>query len=65
MPILPEGWKEDPGNCSPVSLTPMPGQVLEQVILSAIKQHMQDNQGTRHSQHRLLFATSFTMRGRC
>ncbi|KAK4828719.1 LOW QUALITY PROTEIN: hypothetical protein QYF61_000557 [Mycteria americana] len=44
MPIYKKGQKEAPGNYKPVSLTLMPGKVMEQIILSAITQHVQDNQ---------------------
>ncbi|KAJ7416696.1 hypothetical protein BTVI_35041 [Pitangus sulphuratus] len=52
MPIHKKGWKEDPGNYRPFSLISVPRKVMEQIILSAITQHIQDNQGIRPSQHR-------------
>ncbi|KAK4820504.1 hypothetical protein QYF61_000083 [Mycteria americana] len=51
MPIYKKGQKEDPGNYRPVSLTLVPGKVMEQIILSGITWHVQDNQGIRPSQH--------------
>ncbi|GAB0192783.1 hypothetical protein GRJ2_001743600 [Grus japonensis] len=50
-PILKEGRKEDPGNYRPVSLTLETDTVMEQIILNAITQHVQDNQAIRPSQH--------------
>ncbi|RMC00768.1 hypothetical protein DUI87_22452 [Hirundo rustica rustica] len=50
-PVHKKGAKEDPGNYRPVSLTSVPGNIMEQFILSAITQNLQDGQGIRPSQH--------------
>ncbi|GAB0207400.1 mitochondrial enolase superfamily member 1 [Grus japonensis] len=49
--IYKKGWKEDPGNYRPVSLTSVPGKIMERFILSALTRQVQDNQGIRPSQH--------------
>jgi len=51
IPIYKKGWKEDPGNYRPASLTSVPGKVMEQFILSVLTGHVKDNQGIRPSQH--------------
>ncbi|KFO89026.1 hypothetical protein N320_00456, partial [Buceros rhinoceros silvestris] len=43
-PIYKKGKREDPGNYRPVSLTSVPGKLMEQINLSVIMQHVQDSQ---------------------
>ncbi|GAB0204130.1 mitochondrial enolase superfamily member 1 [Grus japonensis] len=50
-PTYKKGQKEDLGNYRPVSLTLVLGKVMEQIIVSAVMQHTQDNQAIRPSQH--------------
>jgi len=50
MPIYKKGWKEDPRNYRPVSLTSVPGKIMERFILSALTGHVKDSQGFRPSQ---------------
>ncbi|KAJ7415168.1 hypothetical protein BTVI_38988 [Pitangus sulphuratus] len=50
-PIYNKGQKEDLGNYRPVSLTRMLRKVMEEIILSAIMQYVEDNQGIRPSHH--------------
>ncbi|KAK4817961.1 hypothetical protein QYF61_003481 [Mycteria americana] len=49
-PIYKKGQKEDLGNYRPVSLTSVPGKIMEQFILSVLNGHVQANQGIRPSQ---------------
>ncbi|KAJ7401508.1 hypothetical protein WISP_00173 [Willisornis vidua] len=43
-PIHKKGCKADCGNYRPVSLTSVADRVMEQIMLSAITQHLQDGQ---------------------
>lgn len=45
--VHPQKGQEDPDHYRPVSLTLVPGKVIEQIILSAITQHLQDSPGRR------------------
>ncbi|KFV84008.1 RNA-directed DNA polymerase from mobile element jockey, partial [Struthio camelus australis] len=41
-PVFQKGKKEEPGNYRPVSLTSIPGKVMEQLILEVITKHLED-----------------------
>ena len=48
-PIYKKSRKKDLGISRPVSLSSVPGKVMEQIILREITWHVQDNQGIRPS----------------
>jgi len=50
-PVLKKGKKEDPGNYRPVSLTSIPGKVMEGLILEVIIKQMEENKVIWSSQY--------------
>jgi len=50
-PIFKKGKKEDPGNYRPVSLTSIPGKVMEQLFLEVIIKQVEEKKVMRSSHH--------------
>ena len=49
--VFKEGKKEDPGNYRHVSLTSVPGKVMEQLVLDTISRQLGEKEVIRSSQH--------------
>ncbi|CAM4585984.1 unnamed protein product [Lepidochelys kempii] len=51
VPIFKKGKEEDPGNYRPVSLTSVPGKIMEHVLKDSILKHLEERKVIRNSQH--------------
>ncbi|CAM5107883.1 unnamed protein product [Natator depressus] len=51
VPIYKKGNKDNPGNYRPVSLTSVPGKIMQQIIKQSICKYLEDNKVISNSEH--------------
>ncbi|KAJ7406520.1 glypican-6-like protein [Pitangus sulphuratus] len=59
VPVFKKGKKEDTRNYRPVSVTSVPGKVMEKIILGRIEKRLKDNTLIGHSQHGFMRGKSY------
>ena len=47
-PVFKKGKKDNPGNYRPVSLTSIPGKMMEQLILDVVSKQVQEKSARTH-----------------
>ncbi|PKU45859.1 rna-directed dna polymerase from mobile element jockey-like [Limosa lapponica baueri] len=52
-PVYKKGRREDPGNYRPISLTSVPGKIMERLVLDVISKHIEDKEVIGSGQHGL------------
>ncbi|OWK63447.1 hypothetical protein RLOC_00007300 [Lonchura striata] len=54
VPVFKKSKKKDPGDDMPISLTSVPGEIMENAFLRGVEKHLEDNAVISHSQYNLM-----------